>query len=242
MAENLLETAPAAPGAGRPADVPEKFWDAEQGTVRVDALLKSYLSLEKRLSERAGPPGADASPDELQRFRRAMGVPDSPEGYSIEAKHELCGPDHDVNCRLHEAGFTPAQAQLVYDMAAERLMPLIAEAASHYEAQRQGEKLAAHFGGHDRFRVLAPQIANWGKANLPPGVYEALCTTCEGVMAMHGMMSNGEPALMSKGGQADGPMDEQALRQMMRDPRYWRAREPEFVKRVTEGFRRLVGN
>jgi hypothetical protein len=31
------------------------------------------------------------------------------------------------------------------------------------------------------------------------------------------------------------------LREMMRDPRYWRTREPEFVKRVTEGFRALVG-
>jgi hypothetical protein len=28
---------------------------------------------------------------------------------------------------------------------------------------------------------------------------------------------------------------------MMRDPRYWRSREPDFVRRVTDGFRRLVG-
>jgi hypothetical protein len=34
---------------------------------------------------------------------------------------------------------------------------------------------------------------------------------------------------------------EAQLREMMRDPRYWRTREPEFVKRVTEGFRALVG-
>jgi hypothetical protein len=34
---------------------------------------------------------------------------------------------------------------------------------------------------------------------------------------------------------------EAKLREMMRDPRYWRTREPEFVKRVTEGFRALVG-
>ena len=34
---------------------------------------------------------------------------------------------------------------------------------------------------------------------------------------------------------------EAQLREMMRDPRYWRAREPEFVKRVTDGFRALVG-
>jgi hypothetical protein len=36
-------------------------------------------------------------------------------------------------------------------------------------------------------------------------------------------------------------LDESTLRRMMRDPRYWRSREPEFVKRVTNGFRKLVG-
>lgn len=35
-------------------------------------------------------------------------------------------------------------------------------------------------------------------------------------------------------------LDESTLRRMMRDPRYWRSREPDFVKRVTNGFRRLV--
>jgi hypothetical protein len=34
---------------------------------------------------------------------------------------------------------------------------------------------------------------------------------------------------------------EAELRDMMRDPRYWRTREPEFVKRVIEGFRALGG-
>jgi hypothetical protein len=34
---------------------------------------------------------------------------------------------------------------------------------------------------------------------------------------------------------------EAELREMMRDPRYWRTREPEFVKRVMEGFLALVG-
>jgi hypothetical protein len=34
---------------------------------------------------------------------------------------------------------------------------------------------------------------------------------------------------------------EEELREMMRDPRYWQKREPEWVKRVTDGFRALVG-
>lgn len=39
---------------------------------------------------------------------------------------------------------------------------------------------------------------------------------------------------------ADDALDEETLRKMMRDPRYWRERNPEFVARVTEGFRRLA--
>jgi hypothetical protein len=38
---------------------------------------------------------------------------------------------------------------------------------------------------------------------------------------------------------AQGAPDDAALSQMMRDPRYWRDRDPEVIAKVTEGFRRL---
>jgi len=205
----------------------------------VDALLKSYRELERRLSQRFAAPGADAPEEERQRFRRALGVPDSPEGYAITPKHELCSACPEVNAKLHAADFTPAQAQLVYDLAADRLLPLLAEAASEYEAERQREKLRAHFGGEERFRRIAGEIAAWGRASLPPAVFQPLSTTYEGVLALHEMMQKGEPAI-ARQAEVPTPADESELRSMMRDPRYWRTREPEFVKRVTEGFRRLV--
>jgi len=240
MTENLLEAAmePEAETVS-PPDVPEKFRD-EAGKLRVEALLKSYRELEKRLSQRFAPPGPEAPEDERLRFRRAMGVPDSHEEYSIAPKHDLCGPDAEVNRQLHEAGFTCAQVQLVYDLAAERLLPMIAEAAADYEAQKQLTRLAQEFGGEERFRQMAPQIAAWGRANLAPPVFEALSTTAEGVVALHRMMAKGEPDL-ARDAEAPEGVDEQALRRMMRDPRYWRTREPEYVKRVTEGFKRLFG-
>lgn len=244
MSENLLEAATQAGDSPRPEDVPgnvpEKFWDAERQALRVDALLKSYRELEKRLSQRFAPPGPDAPDEERIRFRRAMGVPETPEEYSIVPKHEACGPDAAVNQRLHEAGFTCEQVQLVYDLAAERLLPLIAEAAADYEAQKQMTRLAQEFGGEEQFRRIAPQIAAWGRANLAPPVFEALSTTAEGVMALHRMMAKGEPSLAREAEPAEA-MDEKALRQMMRDPRYWRSREPEYVRRVTDGFKRLFG-
>jgi hypothetical protein len=244
MAEDLLqmpEPEATKPGTTRPAEVPEKFWDAEAGTLRVEALLKSYRELERRLSQRAAPPGAEAGEEELLRFRQAMGIPETHEAYSITAPHELCCADGEINRKLHAAHFSNAQAQLVYDLAAERLLPLLAEAAAEFEANRQREKLAAHFGGEDRFRQVAAQLSAWGRAKLPQPVYEALSSTAEGVLALEQMMRKEEPGL-SREAAPPAAASEAELRAMMRDPRYWRTREPEFVRRVTEGFRRLVGN
>ena len=57
---------------------------------------------------------------------------------------------------------------------------------------------------------------------------------------MQRMMAGKEPSL-ARGGDEDTGPDEAELRKMMRDPRYWRSREPDFVRRVTDGFLRLVG-
>jgi hypothetical protein len=240
MAEDLLDVNEADKTAGAAAiEIPEKFRDPATGALRVEALLKSYLELERAMSRRLAPPAADAAPEERQRWHKVLGVPDSPDGYAITPRHDLCCADPEVNQRLHEHGFTPSQAQLVYDLAAERLLPLIAEAAAEFEAGKQRDRLHAEFGGEERFRRIAPQIAAWGRANLSEAVFSALSTTAEGVSAMHRMMGSKEPALAREAA-ADAAPDEAELRKMMRDPRYWRSREPDFVKRVTDGFRRLV--
>ena len=43
---------PAETLTARPAGVPEKFWDREAGAIRTDALLKSYVELERKLGSR----------------------------------------------------------------------------------------------------------------------------------------------------------------------------------------------
>jgi hypothetical protein len=249
MPENLLEPDESAenPGttgktAGRPADVPEKFWDAERNEIRIEALLKSYRELERKLSKSLPAPEGDEDEEGRTRLLRALGWPDSAEAYAIEPKHALTSPDPEINARLHQAGFTPRQAQLVYDLAAERLLPLIADAAAEFEADRERTRLAQQFGGPEKFAATARQIAAWGRANLPPTVFEALSATADGVMAMHAMMQKGEPKLASRGEPVAAAADEAELRKMMRDPRYWQKREPDFVNRVTDGFKRLFPN
>ncbi|MEI6558957.1 MAG: hypothetical protein WCO00_11170 [Rhodospirillaceae bacterium] len=251
MAQDLL-TAPntaAAPPAdlppdpgARPAQVPEKFWDAGAGRLRAEALLKSYQELERRLSTLTRPAAAGAAPAaDRAALLKALGVPDQPQDYQVNTDHGLFEADPVVNQRLHLAGLTPEQVQAVYDLAAERFVPLVREVAAQFEAEQQLRRLSDHFGGTDKWREASRQMLAWGRKNLPASALDALSTTAEGVMAIHRLMTAGEPATLGGGAPpaGGGTADLHAL---MRDPRYWRDRNPELVAKVTEGFQRLYPN
>lgn len=245
MAENLL-TSPVPGSVPDAPPVPEKFRDPQTGAVRVDALLKSYLELERRLSAPAATaemPVADlpaAAPDRAGLLKM-LGVPDGPEGYCIACDHGLFHPDPAINGRLHEAGFTPEQAQLVYDLAAERMVPLIQDVAAEFQAEREVERLVTQFGGEERWRDVSRQLLAWAGKNLPRAAVEGLSTTYEGVMALYRMMSGTEPSALAMPANPAGG-GEGELQALMRDPRYWRERDPSVVARVTEGFQRLYPN
>jgi len=242
---------PVAEVTPRPEGVPEKFWDPKAGALRTDALLKSYRELERKLRAPDTPAeevreiqGHDTRDDEARKESQTPEpprVPASPDEYRIEARNTLLEPDPEINARLHEAGFSQEQAQLVYDLAADYVMPLIDETAAEVEATRDAERLAAHFGGQEAWPRLARQIKTWGEANLPKDVMEVLASSYDGVIAMHQMMQAREPhVLRDSEGPADAP-DEAQLTRMMRDPRYWRDRDPAFIAEVTAGFERLYG-
>lgn len=214
---------PAPPvDAAAPDYLPPKFWDAEAGQVRVEDLARSYAALERRL----GAAGGDT-------------VPDDPAGYRIEPAMEGLTADTEVNARLMEAGFTQAQAQLVYDLAAEKLAPLVRDLATETVQGEQRRRLTEHFGGADRWQTAAAQIDAWGQANLPAPVFEALCNSYDGVLTLHRMMQDGEPQLVSGAAPAPSGRSESQLRRMMQDPRYWRDHDTSFAAEVRRGFEDL---
>jgi hypothetical protein len=229
---------PAKAPAARPPGVPEKFWDREAGAIRTDALLKSYVELERKLGSMVALPGDDDQ-EGRERLWRALGVPEAVGDYQINARDELLQPSPEINAKLHQAGFTQAQAQLVYDLAAEHVLPLIDDVAGELQAAREGERLAKHFGGDASWQNMARQIRTWGQANLAQDVYRTLAASCDGVLAMHQMMQAREPSVLQETNGAQSDVDEAALTRMMRDPRYWRERDAGFVAQVTEGFQRL---
>lgn len=99
-----------ATSTGKPDFLPEKFWDAGKGEVRMEALANSYRELERRLSRKA-------------TDRQTTAGSEVPERYEIRADHGLFAQDEAVDERLKAAGLNQTQAQAVYDLAAEVLFP-----------------------------------------------------------------------------------------------------------------------
>jgi hypothetical protein len=210
MTDNLLN-----------ADIPEKFKDPETGAVRVGDLAKSYSELEKKLSTQ---PAAPKSADE----------------YCVNCEHGLFSEDKELNARFHEKGFTNDQVQFVYDLAAEKMVPMIVEMAADYQADRELEKLITQFGGEEKWKEVSRQLLAFGQKSLPADVLETLSSSHEGVMALYRMMKGDGPAIGKNPAEMTGGNPaELELQSMMRDPKYWRDQDPSFIAKVSEGFKNL---
>jgi hypothetical protein len=153
-------------------EIPDKFKTPE-GALQTDALLRSYKELEKKLS--SGPQ-----------------APKSPEDYCINCEHGLFESDPEINTHLHAKGFTQEQAQTVYDLAAQRMVPMVRAINADAQAEREVEKLIAHFGGADQWREISRQLLAFGQRNLPADVLESLSSSYDGVLALYRMMGSAE--------------------------------------------------
>jgi hypothetical protein len=65
--------------------VPEKYWRNDK--IDVESMAKGFNGLEQLLGKKANaivPPTEKSSPEEVAAYRKAIGVPDSPEGYQLK--------------------------------------------------------------------------------------------------------------------------------------------------------------
>lgn len=236
MTDNLLTAEPSTPATdGKPAGLPDKFWDAGKQEVRTEALITSYVALEKKLSQMLPVPESD---DDRKRLYKIMGVPDTADEYQVNVPNDLFEIDPELNKRLHAKGFTGDQVQEVYTLAAEKMVPLILEMAAEFQADREIERLVAQFGGIERWKEVSRQLLAFGKKTLPPDVLSGMACSYEGVMALYKMMKADEPGLKLKSGATDS-LEEKDLIAMMKNPKYWREKDPAFIAKVTAGFEKL---
>ncbi|MCL2672913.1 MAG: hypothetical protein FWF01_00815 [Alphaproteobacteria bacterium] len=222
-------------------EIPAKFKDAATGQLKVNELLKSYLKLEKLVGKSVVKiPGDDDSQEDRDEFHRMLGVPETPDRYEIAMKSEFLRADPEVNTLLHKAGLTTKQVQLVYDIAAEKIIPALADIANQAKAHQERGKLIQALGSSEKLQQIAPQVETWACKNLPPQVHQQMACTCDGVLAMIKMMESKMPInIGAVSGHPQTDDTEEDLRKLMATPEYWRDHNPKVTERVINGFKRL---
>ncbi len=221
--ENLLESSAYSLKGNRPQNLAEEFWDNQEGKVKLEELIDAYNALSQ--SQNAMPSANRMVPQNYMQ-------------YHIKSPSPVLEVDEDLLKRFYEKGFSNDQAQFVYDLAGERVLPVLDEMAVNFEAERQLEKLAQHFGGRDKFNEVSRSLSNWAKQNVNQEIFNALGTTAEGVIALYNMMSSSEPLLCKNDPEFEN-LNEANLRKMMEDPRYWRDKDSAYIAKITRGFEKL---
>jgi hypothetical protein len=216
--------------------IPEKFQN-EDGTLNGDALIKSYTELEKKIGTMISVPADDSDSSAREKFNRAIGVPNDANEYPM---HEMFG-DETIRKKFHEMGLTASQAEKIYSMAEEFLSPALTEIyQSSHEANAFAE-LKTFFGGEQKMIDAMREIDAFGSRFLPTDAYEEMCRTPQGIQGIYKMMQSMEPRVETGKSEAQNLTDND-LRNMMRDPKYWRDHDAEYVRKVENGFKKLYAD
>ncbi len=213
--------------------IPEKFKN-QDGTLNTDALIKSYAALEKKIGTMISVPSDDADDDTRNRFRRAIGVPDAPDNYP---KNDLFD-DENLRAKFFEIGLTSSQVSQIYNIAQEFLSPVISDLFATQSQAAAISELKNFFGGDEKMNDAIKQINAFGEQFLPRDAFDALCTTPQGIQGIYRMMQSMEPHVQTADSD-DINLSDNDLRRMMRDPKYWRDHDSEYVRKIENGFKKL---
>ncbi len=97
-----------------------------------------------------------------------------------------------------------------------------------------------NYFGKEQWPQMKSALRQWGEAHLTPTLYRELSGHYDGVLLIHRMMHAAhEGTILDRSADNSGDMNEETLRKMIRDPRYWREQNPAFHARVAAGYRRL---
>lgn len=213
--------------------IPEKFLD-EKGELKTDALVKSYCELEKKIGNMISVPNEESDIESKQKFNHAIGVPDSADEYPTNSLFD----DESVREKFHEIGLTSKQVEKIYSIAEEFLQPTL---KNLFELQNQTNainELKKFFGSTEKMNDALREINAFGEKYLPSSAFDELCSTPQGIQGIYKMMQSMEPEVLTNKNVSENLTDDM-LRDMMRDPKYWREQDPEYVRKIENGFKKL---
>ena len=214
-------------------NIPEKFQNTD-GTLNSDALIKSYTELEKKIGTMVSVPTKDSDDVTRKKFNRAIGVPENASEYP---KNDLYD-DENLREKFFEIGLTSAQVEKIYDIANDFLSPLISDLFSVQQESSAINELKNFFGGTEKMNDALRAINSFGQKFLPQDAFTELCATPQGIQSVYKMMQSMEPDVQTDKNETQNLTDSD-LRRMMRDPKYWRDNDAEYIRKIENGFKKL---
>ena len=152
-------------------------------------------------------------------------------------KNELFD-NESVRNKFHEIGLTSKQVEKIYSIAEEFLQPTL---KNLFELQNQNNainELKNFFGSTEKMNDALREINAFGERYLPSDAFDELCATPQGIQGIYKMMQSMEPNVLTDKNESENLSDDM-LRNMMRDPKYWRDHDEEYVRKIENGFKKL---
>lgn len=140
--------------------------------------------------------------------------------------------------KFHEIGLTSPQVEKIYSIADEFLSPILMEIFSAQHEQSAMHELKNFFGSTEKMNDALHAINEFGTRFLPHDAFDALCATPDGIRGLYNMMQSMEPNIEIQNS-SDKNLTENELRRMMRDPKYWRDNDVEYIRKIENGFKKL---
>ncbi len=213
--------------------IPEKFLD-ENGQLNTSALVKSYCELEKKMGSMISVPNENSDETTKQKFNHAIGVPDNANEYPTNSLFD----DESVRKKFHEIGLTAKQVEEIYNIAEKFLQPTLKNLFDMQTETNAINELKNFFGGTEKMNEALKEINAFGERFLPRDAFDELCSTPQGIQGIYKMMQSLEPEVLMNKNVTENLTDDD-LRTMMRDPKYWRDHDEEYVRKIENGFKKL---
>jgi len=115
---------------------------------------------------------------------------------------------------------------------------MYAQAVGGQEPDLDAEAAKLGDNANDRIQAASMFANKFFPEQAIPAV-ERMCESHEGILALEAVMEAMKDGSFTAETQPSAGQSEADLREMMNDPRYYKDRDPHFVKQVTEGFQAL---
>jgi hypothetical protein len=216
------------PSQDRPEWLPEKYKTGED-------LAKAYKELETKL----GAKDTDLRQKIIEELQ-AEAYSDRPESagdYQLpEIVDESMAVDNELLQWWAEHSFENGYSQEEFQKGIE----MYAQAISGTQPDLEAEAKRLGDNANDRINAASAFANKFFPQEALPAI-ERMCESADGIIALEVIMDALKDGSFSSDSTPAGRLDEGKLQEMMRDERYWKTRDPHFIKEVSEGFKRLYG-